>query len=241
MGGYLTQSRVTVPAQPLNWSSTQILAESTDGRDALGMGWIVEPAAPPDGYGDTNLHLFVFTRHQGKNCLINKDSTGWRGNFHPLVTAPLPQGVLTKTNTVHEFLFMHIRHVWLIGYDAKWIGYIDDIQWSNQFTQVAKAHWYGEVHSPNASPQVEMGDGSCGRFNTASQIERMFLISSNDKGIGAHAMLLKPQNSLYYDSNRTPQSSSFSSFRYGGAGTLHQATGSCPLSSIEVFISSDRL
>ena len=228
MGGYLTQSKVSVSAQPLNWSITQILAESANGQDALGVGWVVEPAPPPDGYGDTNFHLFVFTRHQGKNCLINKDSTGWSGSFHPLVTAPLPQGILTQTNTTHEFLVRHIRHTWLIGYEAGWIGSIDDVQWDNQFTQVAKAHWYGEVHSPNAYPQVEMGDGICGRFNGAAQIEKMFLISSKGKSIGAQASLLKPQNSPYYDSDKTSQSSSFNSFRYGGAGTLHQAAGSCP-------------
>ncbi len=37
-------------------------AESANGQDALGIGWVVEPAALPDGYGDTNLHLFAFAR-----------------------------------------------------------------------------------------------------------------------------------------------------------------------------------
>jgi neprosin-like protein len=229
VGGYLDQWGVYVPAKPLNWSITQIAA--INGRDALEMGWIVDPAAKPGGYGDTNLHLFVFTRHNGGFCNVYKDSSGnWRGNFHPITGASkLPGDILTQDGTSHEFLILHNQGAWWIGYGTGWIGYIDDVQWEGQFTQAPSVYWYGEVGTPDANnPQVEMGNGVCGSFNGSAKIEKMFLVR-NGTNFWANAYLTVEEASNYYDSDKQlNQGPSFDSFRYGGAGTVFEPNGSCP-------------
>ena len=63
-----------------------------------------------------------------------------------------------------------------------------------------------------------MGNGLFGHQGNSAVIDRMFFVRNGKFGL-AGASLLSPENSSYYDSDKTPQSSPFNSFRYGGPGS----------------------
>jgi len=135
--------------------------------------------------------------------------------------------MLSPTGTTHKFQINHINGAWQIGYENVMIGYIDDVQWDGQFTQATDIRWYGEVHSPTALSQAQMGNGICGAFSGSATIENMFFVRNGQEG-QAQATLLRPENAHYYDSDKLIISPSFNSFRYGGPGAVSRPQGSCP-------------
>jgi hypothetical protein len=180
----------------------EVSVQSTDGQQAVEVGWTVDRTVN----GDSDPHLFVYHWVDGKETCYN--ACGWQQ--YSSTTKPgdtLPEGASKR------FGIMHYNDAWWVVYDTEWIGYFSDDLWDGGYTRSGVQQFFGEVAASSAKPCTDMGNGSpawsenAARVGSVAQIDGGLvstLVNLNVRGIGG----------VY----PAPLSLSSRTFRYGGGG-----------------------
>lgn len=185
-----------------NHSLMELAVQSSDGRQIVEVGWIVDNILN----GDTNPHLFVYHWIDGTPTCYN--SCG----FTQVSSTNTPgETVSAGTSGTYEISFSAGR--WNIYYNSDLVGYYDASEWGGSYTQAGLIQVFGEVYigSSSTTQCVQMGNGLAGSAAGSAQIKNFSLIGSS-----AAASL-----SAYYTSPSTYSagSVSLSGLNLGGPGS----------------------
>jgi len=191
-------------------SLAEMAVQSTDRRQIVEVGWIADRF----GYGDENLHLFVYHWVNGVETCYN--GCGWVQS-----SATRFPGMRLKNDGLASQYMIHYRDGnWWIGYQGEWIGYFPGSLWSGTYTSSGLIQWFGELAAdPTVNPPLSsIGNyypGTSGNPFTA-QITQISLLDSAG-GVQGPALLtfLTSANSAWYNSSA---GSDPSGFWYGGHG-----------------------
>ena len=198
--GYFTIEKPVVAAADYH-SLAEIAVSSSDGNQAVELGWSVDPGRN----GDSEPHLFVFHWVDGNRTCYN--GCGFVTSNDPFYSAGMKLPVTTKSV---QFAIWHHGPQWLVGYNQHWIGWFPDSLWSSRFTLTGAVQWFGEVNGPTANSCTTMGNGQPATSATAARIEKIALLPSR---------LVPDINTGVTDANAySVLQTGANSIRYGGAG-----------------------
>lgn len=192
----LSVHRPRVPT-PDHHSLAEIAVQSADGRQAIEVGWTVNPAL----YGDAEPRLFVYHWVDGEPACYN--GCGYVQD-HPSVRP----GLRLRPGTRRSFAIRYRNGRWRVGYDGVWFGHYPASLWGGRFTRSGLVQWFGEV-SGRRRPCAEMGSGDPAHVASAATVSGIRYYSG-------------PRPRLTLDttvrSGYTVRRTGPDSFRYGGPG-----------------------
>jgi hypothetical protein len=192
-------------------SLAEMAVQSTDRRQIVEVGWIVDRS----GYGDENLHLFVYHWVNGVETCYN--GCGWVQSS----ATRFPGMKLTYDGTASPYMIQYRDGNWWIGYQGELIGYFPGSLWSGIYTSGGLIQWFGELAAdPGAIPPLSsIGNYYPGTSGNpyAAQITQISLLDAAGgvKGPATLTLLNLNVNSTWYDSRI---GSDANSFLYGGHG-----------------------
>jgi hypothetical protein len=192
-------------------SLAEMAVQSTDRRQIVEVGWIVDRS----GYGDENLHLFVYHWVNGVETCYN--GCGWVQSS----ATRFPGMKLTYDGTASPYMIQYREGNWWIGYQGELIGYFPGSLWSGIYTSGGLIQWFGELAAdPGAIPPLSsIGNYYPGTSGNpyAAQITQISLLDAAGgvKGPATLTLLNLNVNSTWYDSRI---GSDANSFLYGGHG-----------------------
>ena len=125
--------------------------QSTDRRQIVEVGWIVDRT----GYGDENLHLFVYHWINGVETCYN--GCGWV----QVSATRFPGMKLKYDGSASQYMIQYRDGNWWIGYQGEWIGYFPGSLWSGTYTASGLIQWFGELA---ADPAVTPPLSSIGNY-----------------------------------------------------------------------------
>jgi hypothetical protein len=191
----------------------EMAVQSTDRRQIVEVGWIVDRA----GYGDENLHLFVFHWVNGVETCYN--ACGWV----QASATRFPGMKLTYDGTASQYMIQFRDGNWWIGYQGEWIGYFPASIWGGTYTASGLIQWFGELAADPATvpPLSSIGNYFAGTSGNplAAEVSQISLLDSAG-GVSGPATLTLLNiniNSTWYDSRIGSDSNSFSFGGHGGA------------------------
>ena len=192
-------------------SLAEMAVQSVDRRQIVEVGWIVDRA----GYGDDNLHLFVYHWVNGVETCYN--GCGWVQSS----ATRFPGMKLTYDGTASQYMINFRDGNWWIGYQGEWIGFFPGSLWSGTYTAGGLIQWFGELAADPAAvpPLSSIGNyypGTSGNPFAAAVSQISLLDSAGGvSGPATPTPLNININSTWYDSRI---GSDLSSFSYGGHG-----------------------
>jgi hypothetical protein len=156
----------------------ELAVESTNGQQAVEVGWNVDHAVN----GDEHPHLFIYSWVNGVPKGYNLSNPGFvqctvalcgAGTYYT-VGMDLNSAVTTPA-TEKKFGIEHFGGAWWFAYDAGWIGYIADSQWTGAspsviFNTAPFFQLFGEVAKVNTVPCAKMGDGNKGTGTVGARV-----------------------------------------------------------------------
>jgi hypothetical protein len=189
----------------------EMAVQSTDRRQIVEVGWIVDRT----GYGDENLHLFVYHWINGVETCYN--GCGWVQSS----ATRFPGMKLKYDGSVSQYMIQYRDGNWWIGYQGEWIGYFPGSLWSGTYTASGLIQWFGELAADPAvtPPLSSIGNyypGASGNPYTA-QITQVSLLDSAGgvQGPATLTFLNSNANSAWYNCRFGSEPNSF---WYGGHG-----------------------
>lgn len=192
-------------------SLAEMAVQSTDRRQIVEVGWIIDRA----GYGDENLHLFVYHWVNGVETCYN--GCGWVQSS----ATRFPGMKLTYDGTASQYMINFRDGNWWIGYQGEWIGFFPGSLWSGTYTAGGLIQWFGELAADPATvpPLSSIGNyypGTSGNPFAAAVSQISLLDSAGGvTGPATPTPLNININSTWYDSRI---GSDLNSFSYGGHG-----------------------
>ena len=205
--GYYTVAKPAVATGDFH-SLAELAVESSDGQQAVEIGWTVDRGLN----GDDNPHLFV-------NHWVDGNPTCYNGCGFVPFTDGSNQGVTAgmtlpvSATDVQQFWIQYISGGWDVGYNNAWLGYFPDSLWGGRFTKVGLTQWFGEVADakPN-TPCSEMGNGGYAASASAARIQNVGFIVG--PGGPTADITISVTNPAYYTALKTNSAS----MSYGGQG-----------------------
>jgi len=191
-------------------SLAEMAVQSTDRRQIVEVGWIADRF----GYGDENLHLFVYHWVNGVETCYN--GCGWV----QFSAARFPGMRLKNDGLASQYMIHYRDGNWWIGYQGEWIGYYPGSLWSGTYTSSGVIQWFGELAAdPTVNPPLSsIGNyypGTSGNPFTAQITEITLLDSAGGVQGPATLTFLTSVNSAWYNSS---VGSVPNGFWYGGHG-----------------------
>jgi len=170
--------------------------ESRNGRQAVIVGWYVDPQF----FHDTSTHLFIKREVNGvwctKNCGYIASKTKIR------------EGV-KLSDKPRQFEIEQRHGAWWIGSNKRWIGRYPDSVWNKKFVKAGATAWYGQVTTPSVTPCSDMGNGQWASSASAAVISDISFFNGTKTNFRTTST--KP---AFYSIHTV----SSSSFRFGGGG-----------------------
>jgi len=167
----LSQAEPAVGQSPgtENHSLIELAVESSDGTQAIEIGWIVDQVLN----GDSLPHLFVYHWVNGGTSCYNTCGFMQIGGVAP--------GSALTINTTGIFAISYFSGAWNLSYNGSPIGYFPESLWSGNFTQIGFIQVFGEVEiSPSSTTQcIQMGNGIAGNTSGSATISNLTLTGSS--------------------------------------------------------------
>jgi hypothetical protein len=184
-------------------SLNEVGVESSDGQQAVEVGWIVSPPM----YGDSATHLFF-------DVWINGQFQGYGADVTPVQNS-CEYGETLQPNQTQEFGIAQYDGYWWVSYGDQWCGAFADSLWNSDFTSGGLTQWFGEVYAANtSSPCTQMGDGQWASSSSAAEVSDLELLQGSDLTPATPSFTTFATNPAYYSVHTV----SNTAFRYGGGG-----------------------
>jgi neprosin-like protein len=189
----------------------EMAVQSVDRRQIVEVGWIVDRI----GYGDENLHLFVYHWVNGVETCYN--GCGWV----QASASRFPGMKIKYDGSASQYMIQYRDGNWWIGYQGEWIGYFPGSLWSGIYTSSGLIQWFGELA---ADPVVTPPLSSIGNYYSgtsgnplSAQITQISLLDAAGgvQGPATLTFLTTNANSAWYNCRF---GSDPNSFWYGGHG-----------------------
>jgi hypothetical protein len=187
----------------------EITVESTDQRQIVEVGWIVDRM----NNGDEIPRLFVFHWINGAETCYN--GCGWV----QYSATRFPGMKLSYDGTASQYMIEYRQGNWWIGYQGEWIGYFPGSLWNGTFTSAGFIQWFGELcaGSGASAPLSSMGNYYAGTSSDSDAARISQIVFIDDSG-----SLQGPATLSFYNTDtsryNTGAGSESNEFKYGGHG-----------------------
>jgi hypothetical protein len=184
---------------------------SSDLKQGVEVGWIVDPSF--EGDGDSLPHLFVFHWVDGNPTCY--DGCGWE----QVSQSRYPGMVVALTREPQEVIYRYFNSAWWVWYQSEWIGFFPESLWTASFSSAELVEWYGEVAGAVA-PKSQMGDGLL-----ADEANAAFMTSLQVEDLSGESRLASIVSLKLTDPGAYELSVVDAGFRFGGPG--HNPAAQC--------------
>jgi hypothetical protein len=200
----MTIRRPTVAAAD-DHSLAELAVQSADQRQAIEVGWTVDPKQ----FGDSEPHLFVFHWVDGVRTCYNGCG------FVPFGQARVGMILPVDATQLWPFTIRHDPGSWSIYFGLSAVGYFPDSLWGGRFTQIGLVQAFGEVSASSTTPCTDMGSGAFPTANSGARISSIrFLGAQPGSAVPAVDITTNVTHPNYYKAIKTGAGS----IRYGGPG-----------------------
>jgi uncharacterized protein (TIGR03382 family) len=206
------QFQPTVPSTDFH-SLGEMWVGSVDLKQAVEVGWIVDPIIGGDG--DSLSHLFVFHWVDGTPTCY--DGCGWE----QVSQTRYPGMVVALTREPQQVIYRYFNAGWWLWYQSEWIGFFPETLWDVSFTSAALVEWYGEVAGA-LQPKSQMGDGLSASESAAAFMTNLRVEHEADSELASISPL------TLTDPGEYDLAAVDAGFRFGGPGyNTAAACGTC--------------
>lgn len=164
------QPQVAQSAGTENHSLMEMAAESSDGKQIVEIGWMVDPIFNRDSLP----HLFVFywANGQPSSCY---NTCGFVSTSNTV--AP---GYAVSVGAAGNYSISYYNSGWYIAYNGTQLGYFPESLWGGSFTQLGFIGIFGEVEISSGSTTkcIQMGNGIAGSSTGSAAISNFSLDGS---------------------------------------------------------------